>query len=276
MRFKYLGTAAAEGWPAMFCACENCKKAIESGGRNIRTRSQAIVDNKLLIDFPADTYMHVLNSGLDLSKIENCIITHDHSDHLYSADFEMRREGFAYLHSGSPLTVYGTEPTGKKINQIINLYNLSKQGRVLFKCITPFVPFNVDEYVITPLKADHDPLCDPVFYIISNGEKTILYANDTGYFPDETWQYLEEHKPQFDFVSLDCTTGVEECRHSHMGINTDLEVKKRLIAMSCAGSGTKFCINHFSHNGKAIYDELIPIAQKYGFLVSYDGMMVEI
>jgi malate dehydrogenase (oxaloacetate-decarboxylating) len=103
----------------MFCSCESCKNAIKAGGRNIRTRSQAVVDDKLLIDFPADTYMHVLYSGLELTKINSCIITHNHSDHLYAADFEMRRRGFAYLKSETPLTVYGTAPTGKDTEEII-------------------------------------------------------------------------------------------------------------------------------------------------------------
>ena len=55
MRIKYLGTAAAEGVPGIFCDCENCKRARKLGGKNIRTRSQAILDDTLLIDFPADT-----------------------------------------------------------------------------------------------------------------------------------------------------------------------------------------------------------------------------
>ena len=27
MKFRYLGTAASEGWPALFCNCEYCLKA---------------------------------------------------------------------------------------------------------------------------------------------------------------------------------------------------------------------------------------------------------
>lgn len=27
MKLLYLGTAAAEGWPAPFCQCDNCKAA---------------------------------------------------------------------------------------------------------------------------------------------------------------------------------------------------------------------------------------------------------
>ncbi|HBJ10614.1 MAG TPA: carbon-phosphorus lyase, partial [Ruminococcaceae bacterium] len=38
MKFQYLGTAAAEGFPGMFCSCDTCEKARKAGGRNIRTR----------------------------------------------------------------------------------------------------------------------------------------------------------------------------------------------------------------------------------------------
>ena len=61
MKIKFLGTCAAEGFPAMFCQCPVCEKAREKGGKNIRTRSQAVIDDTLLIDFPADTYMHIFH-----------------------------------------------------------------------------------------------------------------------------------------------------------------------------------------------------------------------
>lgn len=275
MNFKYLGTAAAEGWPSIFCTCESCKKAMR-GGRNIRTRSQAVIDGRLLIDFPADTYLHVLHNGLDLAKISSCLITHNHSDHLYAADLGMRREGFADLPSDRPFTVYATEPAGREVQQMIDLFHLGEQNRVLYRRVTPFVPFLVDRYVVTPLKADHDPQCDPVFYMISDGAKKILYAHDTGYFPDETWDCLKGSGVYLDFVSLDCTFGVREFRHGHMGLAANREVKERLLKMGVANDKTIFCINHFSHNSGKIYDELIPIAKESGFFVSYDGMEIDI
>ena len=63
MKLQYFGTAAAEGWPSLFCGCDACRRAREAGGRNIRTRSQAMIDDKLLIDFPADTYLHMTYYG---------------------------------------------------------------------------------------------------------------------------------------------------------------------------------------------------------------------
>ena len=44
MKIHILGTAAAEGFPAMFCECDTCKIARAEGGRSIRARSQAVID----------------------------------------------------------------------------------------------------------------------------------------------------------------------------------------------------------------------------------------
>ena len=86
MKLKYLGTAAAEGVPAVFCECETCKYARKHGGKNIRTRSQVIIDIKIRIDFPADTYMHFLKFDIPLYAVKSRIITHFHQDHLYVDD----------------------------------------------------------------------------------------------------------------------------------------------------------------------------------------------
>ena len=77
MRLRYLGTAAAEGCPALFCTCPLCTSARQGGGRDVRTRSQALVDDTLLIDFPADTYHHALSTPeLNLPALRHLLITH--------------------------------------------------------------------------------------------------------------------------------------------------------------------------------------------------------
>ena len=63
MKLKYLGTAAAEGMPALFCSCENCEKARRLGGKNIRSRSQTMVNDDLIIDYPPDAYAHSVRFG---------------------------------------------------------------------------------------------------------------------------------------------------------------------------------------------------------------------
>ena len=76
MKLSFLGTAAAEGFPAIFCNCEYCKEARKLGGKNIRSRSQTLINDDLLIDLPADSYWHFINNGIEGDKIKYLLITH--------------------------------------------------------------------------------------------------------------------------------------------------------------------------------------------------------
>ena len=75
MKLQFLGTAAAEGIPAIFCTCETCRIARQKGGKNIRSRCQSLVDDRLLIDFGPDTYYHSMRDGIDLTYVFNVLIT---------------------------------------------------------------------------------------------------------------------------------------------------------------------------------------------------------
>ena len=54
VKITFLGTAAAEGYPNPFCRCENCEGARKVGGRALRKRASALIDDQLLIDFGPD------------------------------------------------------------------------------------------------------------------------------------------------------------------------------------------------------------------------------
>ena len=273
MKLKYLGTAAAEGIPGMFCNCRVCRNALKIRGKEIKTRSQALLDDKLLIDFPADTYMHILNQGLDLRNIHNVIITHSHADHFYPNDFWCRFEGIAYDIVEEPLNIYVTEAgyneALRKLGEDMN------ETRVKFHKIAPFEPFDVEDYHIIPLAADHDPSTNPVIYIIEKGGKSLLYAHDTGIFPDSTWDYLEKYNKKFELISLDCTGMAQKnLIRSHLCLNTDKEVYDRLTEIGVCDKNTIVYVNHFSHNGMLTHKELVVEAEKYGFLVTYDSLEV--
>ena len=150
MKIKYLGTATTEGIPAVFCECENCKRSRELGGRNIRTRSQAIIDDTILIDFPADTYMHYLIHNIPLNKVKTCIITHSHADHLYYEEVAMRRNGvFAHLVSEEPLTFYACEDGYNKLSSYIRCCNIGEKDVKTVK-IEPYKAFEAEGYKIMP------------------------------------------------------------------------------------------------------------------------------
>ena len=83
-----------------------------------------------------------------------------------------------------------------------------------------------------------------------------------------------------DFASFDCTeTEVmpeNNKKGNHMNYVTVLNVIDRLRALGCIDSSTKCAVNHFSHNGGLVWNELSKKAKKDGLLVSFDGMEIEI
>jgi phosphoribosyl 1,2-cyclic phosphate phosphodiesterase len=274
LKIKYLGTAAAEGWPALFCKCEACKKAEKLGGRNIRTRSQAVIDDELLIDFPPDTYMHMLTQGLKLNEISDVIVTHSHQDHFYPIETMLRCEPFGRK-IDKKLRIYGNKESEKCYYDVYpqeDEYRL--KNNLEYRYIEAFVPVTIGGYVVTPLLANHDKSERCYIYLISDGNKTILYANDTGIFPEQTWEYLKDK--HINLVSLDCTTILDKDGNNHMGVEDNIIVKERLEKMGCTDNNTKYILNHFSHNGKLVYDELVEYVREYGFIVSYDGFEIEI
>lgn len=280
MKIKYLGTAAAEGIPAMFCKCDNCNRARALGGKNIRTRSQALIDGKILIDFPADSYMHELRYGIDFSDIPALLITHVHEDHCYLSEMTNRRAGFAHIDGAPALTIYGSEDVYNDYAEHAGAFFLnvpkSSCNAVNYSFIQAYKPTEIEGYTVTALRAYHGTV-HPYIYLIEKDGKALLYAHDTDIFPNETWDYLEKSGVKLSYVSLDCTEGCKTVRyHGHMFIDRNLEVRKRLFEIGAAGESTLFCINHFSHNGtNACYDDMKPVADANGFLLSYDGAEFE-
>lgn len=56
MKLQFLGAAAAEGFPNLFCHCDACDKARRLGGRNIRSCTSVIIDDVLKVDYPPDSF----------------------------------------------------------------------------------------------------------------------------------------------------------------------------------------------------------------------------
>ena len=278
MIIKYLGTAAAEGIPAAFCDCETCTKALELGGKNIRTRSQALIDGKLLIDFPADTYIHSLTYGIKLGDIKHCLITHSHSDHLYPNEIYMRQTGvYAHLKEETPITFYSDQRGYELIENVINIDKIPEKD-VIVKKVELYKPFMVDEYEVTALRATHSVTSSPVVYLIKNGDKSIFYCHDTSELNDEAMEYLTKLDLTVDLLSLDCTEGARNTTYNgHLNIFRCAEFVEKLKEIGIVDDNTRIVLNHFSHNGGSVlYDDFVKIADEYGYYVSFDGMEIEI
>lgn len=277
MKLQYLGTAAAEGIPAMFCECDVCKKSRAAGGRNIRTRSQALVDDCLLIDFPADTYLHFLQHNVPLTTIKNCIITHSHSDHLYADELENIKPGFSHIYKDdSPISFYSDEASYNLMTETKKKCNISDDNLLLFR-IPLYEPFDAGGYSVTALRAAHDPSSTPVIYLIERDGKTLFYSNDTSEYPEEGMEYLSKIEKPIDLISFDCTEACNDTAYiGHLSLDRCIRLRNTLKEIGAADDHTIFVLNHFSHNGKNVmYDDFVKIAAEYDFRVSYDGMVIE-
>ena len=279
MKLKYLGTAAYEGFPGLFCECEACKQAEKEGGKNIRTRTSMLINQDTLMDFSPDAYLHKLKYNLNLAKVRYFIITHSHSDHFNPFDLMARCEGnyahFDEENKGSTIQVYGNDKVEAWLNEAIQIEFGGNQNFIGYTLVVPFKTYKAGNLNVTPLLAQHQIDEQSLIYTIEENGKTLLYGNDTGTFPEETFKYLEGVK--LDVVSLDCTNGARyRGGQGHLGLETCVEIKERLLQMGSATEDTIFILTHFSHNGAMCHEALEQHANPHGFIVSYDGMELEI
>ncbi len=271
MKIQWLGTAAAEGWPGIFCRCSACRRAEELGGRNIRTRASALIDGILLVDLDPDLYAQKLKLHLDLRDIRDVIITHNHGDHITPLYMEFRKRNY-YLEDLPILPVYGPADALELLapyREYIEAHPV-EAGDV----------FSTSEHTIFTLPAVHSAP-NGKYYLIERDGKTILYMHDTGILCiEDAVRMLRGHlRAPMDLVSMDCTYGpnpLPKGYTSHMGFAENIRLKERFLQEGIADDHTRFVSSHFSHNGRMLYDEMTEYMKPYGIEIAYDGMTAEV
>ena len=277
MNIRYLGTGAAEGFPAVFCNCEFCRKARQNFQTEWRSRSQALIDGKLLIDFPPDSYLHAVRFGVDLSAAEALLVTHSHTDHFYAQEFDNRGYKFASGIKSLTLDIYGNaevlsvfrEDTRREMRDVV------MQNIRLHEC-RPFERFEVAGYEVFTLPAVHTPKEEALLYCVRK-DRTLLYLNDTGFPQEEFFLFLSENKIHADLVSMDCTFADDPNPHSgrHMDFSDNVRLRETLFARGIADKDTRFFVTHFTHTSAPFRKRLGDVAAGYGFVAAYDGLEVK-
>ena len=141
MNFRYLGTAAAEGIPSVYCDCPVCSHARLSGGKEVRTRSGAVIDGTLMLDYNPDVFTQCLFGYFDARRVRDIFITHSHSDHCDMYQLINRSDPCFCLPSEQyTLNVYGNEAVGQLFNEACREF---KMVHTEFHTITAFTPVSV-------------------------------------------------------------------------------------------------------------------------------------
>ncbi|MCF0135982.1 MAG: hypothetical protein HUJ69_06120 [Lachnospiraceae bacterium] len=283
MEFQYLGTAAAEGWPAIFCNCLSCKRARQLGGKNIRTRSQSLVNRDLLLDLPPDTYMHKLQQDLDLTAVKHLVLTHKHMDHFYPQELTVRGSCYSHDMVEEDLHIYCAREV-RDFYLTAADWEAEQESRdhMIWHILEPFAEVRADRYTITAIPAHHMSRGNqPYVYMIRDEEgKTLLYLHDSGYYYDEVWEffagYFRDLGRAADMVSFDATYCLTDTHNDgHMGIPEILRVKERMISLGVIDDHTVCVANHFTHNCDTWHEDMVSRTEGK-LLISYDGMRLTI
>ena len=282
MKILYMGTAAEERIPGMFCNCELCRKSLQLGGKNIRTRAQALIDDTLLVDFGSDTYEHFIRQGKTLWDIQNVLLTHSHPDHLTLEVFSSRYHWMSAETTKYPtIRIFTSAGVIEKIWRVVEARGLEKEMIEKFWEFIPmeyFQPVEIDGYTVTPLPARHAVPEQAFIFLIEKDGKSIFYGNDTGTFGTEVEEWLANNGKHIDLLSLDCTKGdVETPYYGHMSMSQGRAIADRFKEKGVIDENTKLYYTHFAHGCKMTHDELEKTAkEKYGFNITYDGFCLEV
>lgn len=269
MQFQFLGTGAAEGFPALFCDCYFCQEARRLGGKNIRTRASIQIDQIHKIDFPPDTFYHKLKYGLDLSKVQHLLVTHAHYDHFAPGELHFLAEPFAHIEERESLHIYGNELVGERLE----LAGDPERAGFVYYQIKPFREFTAGEIQVLPVRAAHARNQEALNFVLQKDGQTVFIAYDTGWFLEPTWKALG--KFQFDLIIFDCTHGSLDNAEGHLGIKPLLRMRDRLGEMGSLKENAKLIATHFSHNGRLFHKDLCETLEPEGVQVAYDGLIIE-
>ena len=275
MKLTFLGTAAAEGWPALFCECEACKQALKNGGKDIRHRCAYVIDNDTMVDFGPDTYAQCVSYGIDMANIKRLLITHSHTDHFTPKELDWRSRGYSLVKHD--LDLYA------------NQHALDKLSTVLFKPLDQLQPWRLIPHLVKPgdciedgdirftaILADHaGPEQLPLNYIIERNGSAIFIGNDSGWWCEESWDILSRFK--LDIAVIECTYGVKFKEHKvkHMGADCTVAARDEMQRRGILKPDAIVVATHFSHNCQDLHADFEAFFNPKGIMVAYDGLVLE-
>jgi phosphoribosyl 1,2-cyclic phosphate phosphodiesterase len=269
MRLFFLGTAAAEGYPGIFCNCKFCQEARLLGGRNLRYRSALLINDDLLIDFGPDLLASALRFNLNLWRVTAGLVTHAHLDHFFAGNFEMRRAPFTGEQDIPTLRLFGSREISKILAQV---HPDLAEMRLEFQAVGAFDTWINGGYTFTAFRAYHAVgELEALFYSVDDGQHAILYATDTGAFPTDTWQALTGRS--FDVIILEETLG-DGHYDQHLGFATFLEHVERMRGAGMLRPGGRVIAHHLSHSGNPSHEKLEAYFSPYAVEVAYDGLEI--
>jgi len=268
LTLRLLGTGGADGIPALFGDDPVSNWAREQGGREIRTRAAAIVDEGLKIDLPPENSAQLLGNGLKGTDWDLLLFTHSDDDHLTLSELQYAVYPFTDRFE-VPFPIYGNATV---IGEIRNRYI---DWPMDLHEVRSFETFESSGYRISPLRARHTPGEDCLNFLIEREGKRLVYATDTGVWPDETFEFLLG--THVDLLVLECTNAFQPSTYlGHLDMDGFGYMLNRLRTTKVLGSDSRVVTTHHSAAGGARYCDLQAALAPLGAEPGYDGMLIRV
>ena len=284
MIITFLGTSAANAYPEAFCRCKNCEQARMLGGKSIRKRSAALINDDLLIDLGPDIMTASSIHKCSLSGVSYCLQTHAHADHLDTSHFLSRSPGYGVV--GAPrLHFFASSGTLRHTAHLLERDcapagfldpEVGEHLNLEVHQIYPQQSLTVGSYIVTAFPANHDPIVEPLLYAIQMNGRTIFYGTDTATLPEETWRGFHKHKLQFDLVILDHTYGPNEPGSDHLSAHQFIEHVARMHSQGLLTPNARAFATHIAHESNPAHPQLEEFAKQNGYEIAYDGLVLEV
>lgn len=267
MNIRLLGTGAADGIPGFFSNNEVSRWARENGGKDVRTRTAALVDGHLKIDLGPDTLTQLHRFELDARDWSCLAFTHSHEDHFTVSEIQYAL--FPFVESDHlAFPIYANSTICQAIRHRYPDWPLELVET------RSFLTYHHGPYRITPVAANHSIGEDCQNLLIENRGRTLLYASDTGVYAEETFAFLKSIR--IDCLVIECTEGLCPSPYNgHLDLVSCVDVIERLRGQGTLRQGARVITTHHSHSGGARHCDLEREMAKYGMEPGFDGMLVQ-
>lgn len=283
MRITFLGTSAATAMPLPFCNCDVCKEAKHYGGKDIRKRASIVVNNDMLIDLGPDSVNACYQYGIDLSNIKYILQTHAHSDHFDAGHFITRHPEYATKDVNS-ISLLASNNTFNAMNNMLKNedYNADIFGEEFQKnlkislYVTSYnYTISLGSYLITSLNSLHDTNQQAQIFMISDDNKTVLYGTDLLSMESAISEFFINSDRYIDVLILDQTYGKGCNAGGHLDADQVVETINKLKKLNNITDDTLVYATHISHEGNFTHEKMQKLADKHGYNIAYDGLVID-
>ena len=252
MKILFMGTGA-----------DDYKIKERKDGEFFRRNSTALINDDLMVDCSSQVQDFTNENPTDLSRVENVLLTHSHSDH-YSPDTiknVLKKD----------IRVWSEEVTEKAV-----VAELDTKMSIL----PLYEEVTVGKYKVTAMPANHrveNPAEQPLCYMISDGEKRIFWGGDGSWLITDTWKLIQKYK--FDLMIFDGTfgdIGGDERIFEHNSIPILKCIFEAVRNQNLLTPNGLIYITHMSKYSQLPHDELVEKMKELGAGVTYDGFVLEI